>query len=82
VLAVTTVVWGARAGRRGTLPRSVALALGLTGPLVVVNFGLTNFGPVVAGVGGVLLAGVWLFAVLRLRDRREAAQDEQLVRQL
>jgi hypothetical protein len=48
VLAVTTVVWGARAGRRGTLPRSVALALGLTGPLVVVSFGLTNFGPVVA----------------------------------
>jgi hypothetical protein len=73
VLAVTTIVWGARAGRRGTLPRPVALALGLTGPLVVVNFGLTNFGPVAAGAGGLLLAVAWLFAALS--GRREAAED-------
>ncbi|MFI7041851.1 hypothetical protein ACIBI0_34680 [Microbispora rosea] len=82
VLAVTTIVWGAQAGRRGTLPRSVTLALGLTGPLVVVNFGLTNFGPVVAGAGGVLLAGSWLFAALRVGERRGAAQDEQLTQHL
>ncbi len=80
VLGVTTIVWGARAGRRGTLPRPVALALGLTGPLVVVNFGLTNFGPVAAGAGGVLLAGPWLYAALHAR--RSAAEDGRLARTL
>jgi len=82
VLAAATIVWSIRAGRRGALPRLVALALGLTGPLIVVNFGLTNFGPVVAGAGGVLLAGAWLFAVLRDRERREAVQADRPARHL
>ena len=62
VLGVVTVVWAFRAGRREQLPRVASIALGLSGPLVVVDFGLTNYGPLVAAVGGLAIAVPWLVA--------------------
>jgi hypothetical protein len=64
-LAIATVVWGVRAARSGQLDRAAAVGLAATGPMIVVNFGLTNFGALAAGAGGVVLAGAWLFAAVR-----------------
>ena len=63
VLAVAAIVWAVRAGRRGLLSPPVAVALGLTGPLVLVDWALTEYGPLVAGLGGAAIAVPWLVAV-------------------
>jgi hypothetical protein len=73
VLAVAGVVWAVRADRRGTLPRAAAVALGITGPLVVVNFGLTNYGPLAAAAGGIALAVPWLVVAAQASAGRSAS---------
>jgi hypothetical protein len=65
VLAVSTIVWGVLALRRGTLPRALAGVLAVTGPLVVVGFALTDDGAAAAAVAAAALGLPWLALALR-----------------